>query len=118
MRTLGSVDLEAKLDQEAKDATAELESAVELLTKLAKSDGKMSSNKRRNDDLSTHETHEKKPRFSGAALATTTKSAKSRWDFLDTVGKTCNERGHTTNYHDRHVAQQARAQDGHDQDRQ
>ncbi|KAF4136869.1 hypothetical protein GN958_ATG13859 [Phytophthora infestans] len=32
------VDLEAKLDQEAEDATGELESAVVLLTKLAKSD--------------------------------------------------------------------------------
>ncbi|KAF4145513.1 hypothetical protein GN958_ATG05316 [Phytophthora infestans] len=104
------VDLEAKLDQEAEDATGELESAVVLLTKLAKSDGKINPNKRRSEDFS-RDGSDKKPRISGSASATTAKAPRPRWDFSDALCKTCNERGYTTNYHDRHVAQQARSRE-------
>lgn len=54
-------ELEAKMDQEADDATAELESVVELLTRLAKSDGRINVLKRRFDDNKAHVSSEKRP---------------------------------------------------------
>ncbi|KAF4131249.1 hypothetical protein GN958_ATG19504, partial [Phytophthora infestans] len=83
------VDLEAKLDQEAEDATGELKSAVVLLTQLAKSDGKINPNKRRSEYFS-RDSSDKKPQISGSASATTAKAPRPRWDFSDALCKTCN----------------------------
>ena len=100
-------ELEAKLHQEADDATSELDEAVELLTRLAKSDGRMVNFKRKSAEDQQWSTNagDKRQRKVGTAMMA---ANKSQWDFSDAFCRVCKEFGHTTNFHDRHVALKAK----------
>ncbi|KAJ8575948.1 hypothetical protein ON010_g3265 [Phytophthora cinnamomi] len=73
------------------------------------SDGRMK--KRRYDAASEGTDHGKRSRTGHAALAATSnqKKPRDRWDFSNALCKICDQRRHTTNYHD-HVAEQQRKQ--------
>lgn len=98
----------AQIDVEADDAAGEMEKAINLLSRLAGSDGRMK--KRRYDAVSGGGDQVKRARPGHAAIAATSnqKKPRDRWDFSNALCKICDQRGHTTNYHDRHVAEEQR----------
>ncbi|KUF82530.1 hypothetical protein AM587_10001977 [Phytophthora nicotianae] len=93
------------INVEADDASEEMETAINLLSRLAGNDGRM--RKRHYDTGSGSRTG------SANAGVSSNNSKKQRWDFSNALCRTCNQRGHTTNYHDRFVAQQQRGQPEH-----
>ncbi|ETI37834.1 hypothetical protein F443_16294 [Phytophthora nicotianae P1569] len=94
-----------QVNVEADDASEEMETAINLLSRLAGNDGRM--RKRHYDTGSGSRTG------SANAGVSSNNSKKQRWDFSNALCRTCNQRGHTTNYHDRFVAQQQRGQPEH-----
>lgn len=93
----------AQVNVDADDATEEFETAINLLSRLAGNDGRR---KKRHYDASPG------PRTGSANAGISSDPKRQRWDFSNAFCRTCNQRGHTTNYHDRFVAQQQRGEPG------